>query len=158
MAFRTRNEKGRIMADIYALLQGAASIGERIDRLMKEETITLSELSRKSGVAKGYLWELLQERGDESKKKPSGETLYGLGTALGVSVADLLGKTLPSTDNREAWPPGLAEYVRDHGVPLEEARMLAGIRTRGGTPTTPEDWRHVHRTIVMYSENRLESQ
>lgn len=146
------------MADIYALLQGAGSVGERIDRLMQAEQISLSELSRRSGVAKGYLWELLQERGNESKKKPSGETLFALGTALGVSVADLLGKTLPSTDNVDAWPPGLAEYVRDHGVPLEEARMLAGIRARGGTPRTPEDWRHVHNTIVMYSEKRAEPQ
>jgi transcriptional regulator with XRE-family HTH domain len=146
------------MADIYALLQGATSLGERIDRLMKDEKINLSELSRKSGVAKGYLWELLQERGNESRKKPSGETLYALGTALGVSVADLLGKTLPPTDNMDAWPPGLADYVRDHRVPLDEARMLAGIRARGGTPRTSEDWRHVHITIVMYSEKQPESQ
>jgi len=115
--------------------------------------MSLGDLHRESGVAKGYLSEILNETAD-TPRKPSAETLYAIGTALGISVGDLLGKTLPSFDDMSSWPPGLAEYVRENNVPPEDARMLAGIRARGRTPISAEDWKHVHRTIQMYSEGR----
>jgi transcriptional regulator with XRE-family HTH domain len=141
------------MADLFKLLQGAATVGERIRRLMDDRKMTLGDLHRESGVAKGYLSELLNETAD-TPRKPSAETLYAIGTVLGVSVGDLLGKTLPSPDEVKSWPPGLAAYVRENKVPPAEARMLAGIRARGRTPSTAEEWKHVHKTIQMYSEGR----
>jgi transcriptional regulator with XRE-family HTH domain len=127
---------------MYEQLAGATTIGERIKRLMGVQDMSLSELSRRSGVAKGYLWELIQASG-------AVETLYAIGNALGVSVGDLLGKTIPTPAVTRTWPPGLREYVDQANVPPEEARMLAGINARGLTPTTPEDWRQLHRIIVM---------
>jgi transcriptional regulator with XRE-family HTH domain len=136
--------------DLYTLLAGSTSVGERIRRLMDERGMTLSDLHRASGVAKGYLSELLSpEKRDH--RNPSAETLYEIGQALGVSVGDLLGKTLPSPDDVRSWPPGLEDYVRGWGVPPEDARMLAGIRARGKTPTTPEEWRVIHHTILMFA-------
>jgi transcriptional regulator with XRE-family HTH domain len=142
------------MADLFELLAGCDTVGERIQRLLADRGMSLGDLHRESGIAKGYLSELVNET-TETPRKPSAETLYAIGTVLGVSVGDLLGKTLPTSDDVNAWPPGLAEYVRDNNVPPEDARMLAGIRARGRTPVTPEDWKHVHRTIQMYSEGRL---
>lgn len=143
----------RSMGDLFELLAGCDTVGERIQRLLEDRRMSLGDLHRESGIAKGYLSELVNET-METPRKPSAETLYAIGTVLGVSVGDLLGKTLPSSDDVNAWPPGLAEYVRDNNIPPEDARMLAGIRARGRTPVTPEDWKHVHRTIQMYSEER----
>ena len=143
----------RLVTDLYTLLAGAPTIGARVKRLLRLRELTLGDLHRQSGVAKGYLSELVNEAEDTVKRKPSAETLYAIGQVLGVSVADLLGKTRP-LDEMASWPPGLAEYVQLYNVPPEEARMLAGISARGKTPMTPEDWKHVHRTIEMYSEGR----
>ena len=117
--------------------------------------MSLSELSRRSGVAKGYLWELVS--GPETtmaRMKPSAETLYAVGNQLGVSVGDLLGKTIPTPSDQERWPPGLREYVGEAHVPPEEARMLSGINARGRTPTTANDWKQLHRIILMMAEGQ----
>ena len=140
------------MTRMYTLLAGAATVGERIQRLLDDRKMTLGELHRQSGVAKGYLSELVNED-DGNRRKPSAETLYAIGNVLGASVADLLGKTRPA-EEMSSWPPGLADYVRDSNVPPQEARMLAGISARGLTPVTAEDWKAVHRMIEMYSERR----
>lgn len=135
---------------MFEQLAGATTVGERIKRLMDAQEMTLSELSRRSSVAKGYLWELIQASGAiAARMKPSGETLYAIGSALGASVGDLLGKTIPTPAVPGSWPPGLREYVDRAKVPPEEARMLAGISARGRTPTTPEDWKQLHRIILM---------
>jgi transcriptional regulator with XRE-family HTH domain len=141
------------MTATYSLLSGTTTIGERISRLLEDRKMTLGDLHRESGVAKGYLSELVNESETSSKRKPSAETLYAIGVALGASVADLLGKTR-SADDMASWPAGLAEYVKANNVPPAEARMLAGISARGKTPTSPEDWKAVHRMIEMYSEGR----
>lgn len=143
------------MADLFDLLAGASTVGERIRRLLDARNMTLGELHRESGIAKGYLSELINETEYTQRRKPSAETLYAIGMALSVSVGDLLGKTLPSPTDMNTWPSGLKEYVQLNSVPPEEARMLAGIRARGKSPTTASDWEHVHRTIRMYSEERF---
>ncbi len=136
------------MADMYILLADAKTVGERIRRLMDARGMSLGELHRESGIAKGYLSDLLNEdAGVELRRKPSAETLYAVGTVLGASVADLLGKTR-SDEDQMTWPSGLAEYVTESGVPPQEARMLAGISARGKTPTSAADWRVMHRLIL----------
>lgn len=139
---------------MYDLLAGASTVGERIRRLLDERGMTLGDLHRESGVAKGYISELINEvQQTTAKRKPSAETLYAIGVPLGASVADLLGKTR-STEEMATWPPGLAEFVQADDVPPEDARMLAGISARGKTPATAEDWRAIYRMIERYSEER----
>jgi transcriptional regulator with XRE-family HTH domain len=138
---------------MYSLLAGAATVGERIRRLLDDRGMSLGELHRRTGIAKGYLSELVHDAERGARRKPSAETLYKIGVALGASVADLLGKT-QSADEMAYWPPGLADYVTASNVPPEEARMLAGISARGHTPTTADDWKAVHKVIQMYSEGR----
>ena len=137
---------------MYSLLAGATTVGERIRRLLADRGMTLGDLHRQAGIAKGYLSELINES-DGNRRKPSAETLYAIGTVLGASVADLLGKTRLA-EEMSSWPPGLAHYVIASNVPPQEARMLAGISARGRTPATPEDWKAVHRMIERYSEGR----
>ena len=50
----------RLMSEMYALLAGATTIGERIRRLLTERKMTLGDLHRRSGVAKGYLSEFVK--------------------------------------------------------------------------------------------------
>jgi transcriptional regulator with XRE-family HTH domain len=138
------------MTQMYELLSGSMTVGERIKRLMEDRKMTLGDLHRQSGVAKGYLSELLREDAG-SRRKPSAETLYAIGTVLGASVADLLGKTRPS-EEMASWPPGLEDYVNQSSVRPEDARMLASISARGRSPRTAEDWKAVHRVIEMYSQ------
>ena len=141
------------VTNMYDLLANAETIGERIRRLMASRGMTLGELHRQSGIAKGYLSDLINEdAGGDSRRKPSAETLYAIGNVLGASVADLLGKTR-STEDHGTWPPGLAEYVSANGVAPEEARMLAGISVRGKTPTTAADWHFMHRVILASLED-----
>jgi transcriptional regulator with XRE-family HTH domain len=141
------------MTEMYPLLAGAATVGERIARLLDDRGMSLGDLHRSTGIAKGYLSELVRDAEGGPRRKPSAETLYEIGVALGASVADLLGKTRPA-EEMASWPPGLADYVTASNVPPEEARMLAGISARGRTPTTAEDWKAVHRMIERYSEGR----
>lgn len=141
------------MTEMYSLLAGAATVGERIRRLLNDRGMSLGDLHRRTGIAKGYLSELVNDTEGGARRKPSAETLYAIGVVLGASVADLLGKTRPA-EEMAFWPPGLAEYVEAYNVPPAEARMLAGISTRGHSPSTAEDWRAVHRVIEMYSEGQ----
>jgi transcriptional regulator with XRE-family HTH domain len=141
------------MTDMYPLLASATTVGERIRRLLDDRGMSLGDLHRESGIAKGYLSELVHDTESNARRKPSAETLYKIGVALGASVADLLGKT-NAADEMASWPPGLADYVKASNVPPAEARMLAGISTRGRTPTTAEDWKAVHRVIELYSGGR----
>ena len=141
------------MTDMYPLLAGATTVGQRSQRLLDDRGMSLGDLHRESGIAKGYLSELVHDTDSSARRKPSAETLYKIGVALGASVADLLGKT-NAADDMASWPPGLADYVKTNNIPPADARMLAGISARGRTPTTAEDWKAVHRVIEMYSEGR----
>jgi len=143
------------MGAMYEQLAGASTIGERIRRLLNAQGMTLSELSRRSGIAKGYLWELVQgPEATVARMKPSAETLYAVGTVLGASVGDLLGRTIPTPTDTQRWPEGLREYVEDAQVPPDEARMLAQINARGRTPTTPDEWKFLHGTILMVTQGK----
>jgi len=115
--------------------------------------MSLSELSRQSGIAKGYLWELVQQpEASMARRKPSAETLYAVGSVLGASVGDLLGKTIPTPTDTQQWPEGLREYVEESHVPPDDARMLARINARGRTPRTPDEWKFLHGTILMVTQ------
>ena len=147
------------MTSTFELLRAAGSLRERIQLLLDQQGMTLSDLHRRTGIAKGYLSELLKDEThheDAVRRKPSAETLYAIGSALGVSVADLLGHTR-GDEEPSVWPPGLPEYVEKDGVSPEDARVLARISLRGMTPSSADEWRHIHRTIQMYTTGAASS-
>jgi transcriptional regulator with XRE-family HTH domain len=119
------------------------SLADRLKRRMDEKVWTLSDLSREARVSKGYLWELLEGRG----QKPSAETLYRIATALGTSVPDLLGKPLQIPVDDMHVPPALARVASDLDLPEEDIKMLASIRYRNEQPKTEDGWRFLYESI-----------
>jgi transcriptional regulator with XRE-family HTH domain len=84
-----------------------AAVAQRIAALRANRKYTFDEFARRSGVSKGTLVQIEQERAN-----PSISTLCRLATALGVSVADLVSSTpeAPSAvtlvrgaDTRQLW-------------------------------------------------------
>lgn len=118
---------------------------ERIKQRMDAKAWKLADLARESGVAKGYLWELLQ--GTE-RKRPSAETLYEVARALGTSVGDLLGRTTGVQAAGESGVPVmLQELAEEAQLTEEDVAMLASIRFRGEQPKTKDDWRFLWESI-----------
>lgn len=105
--------------------------------------ISLSELERKSGISKSYLWTLENAK---TPTKPSAETLYKIAVALGVTVSDLFGRDLQVRRGNDV-PPSLAEFARQRDLPESDVQMLAGINFRGEQPTTPERWALIYEAI-----------
>lgn len=117
-------------------------LAERIKKRMDEKGLTLADLARETGVAKGYLWEIL---GGQAKK-PSANTLYEIARVLGTSVGDLLGRE-PSEKSHVQIPESLKEFVDEEKVPEEDVRMLATINFRGNQPKTKDDWKFLWESI-----------
>lgn len=65
-------------------------VGRRLRTLRQESDVSLSELSRRSGVGKGTLSEL-----ESGRRNPTLETLYALATALGRPLSAVLSDPLP---------------------------------------------------------------
>ncbi len=117
------------------------ALGDRIKQRRNEKRMSAVELARQAEVSKGYVSELESGRA----ARPSGDVLYRLATALGTTVADLLGQEIrPAT--REV-PAALRQYAEEADLPEEDVRMLAQIRFRGEQPATKDDWRYLYESI-----------
>jgi transcriptional regulator with XRE-family HTH domain len=121
----------------------AAAIGQRVTQFRKDRGLNLSQLAAKAGLSKSYVSSI--EAGDAPR--PSGETLYVIAEALGVTMSDLLGRRLlPSTTSTDA-PPSLLEFAAENHVPEADVQMLASINFRGEQPRTKERWALIYSTI-----------
>jgi transcriptional regulator with XRE-family HTH domain len=118
-------------------------LAERIKKRMDEKGLTLANLARETGVAKGYLWEIL----GGTAKKPSANTLYEIAKVLGTSVGDLLGREPSEQTLPVEIPSSLQEFVKEEKLPEEDVSMLATINFRGNKPKTREDWRFLYESI-----------
>ena len=117
-------------------------IGERIRQRRIEKGISAAELARRAGVSKGYLSEI--ETGQAPR--PSGDVLYRLATALGTTMADLLGREVRAPATRPI-TESLRQFADEALLPAGDVEMLAQIRFRGEQPRTPEDWRFLYESI-----------
>lgn len=92
-----KGEAIRLRAALHALGEPVAppshgtnrdplAIGERIKTLREVRHMSLSELSRRSEVAKSYLWRVEAGKGE----RPGADTLQRVAIALGVTIADLI--------------------------------------------------------------------
>lgn len=128
-------------------------LGERIRRYREDKQWTLSKLARKAGISKAYLFQL--ESGQS--KRPSGETLFKMAQALGVTMADLMGKQIERKQEVEI-PPSLQQFAEAHAeVPETDIEMLATIKFRGDRPKSVARWEYIYRSIRM-SRNLDEGQ
>jgi transcriptional regulator with XRE-family HTH domain len=110
-------------------------VGKRIRRFRRQKGMTQADLARAAGVSPAYLSELEAGLG----RRPSGRILLSIAEALGVTVADLLGRPL-RPPRAGALPKGLAEFARDAHLPDGDVEMLASIRWRGDPPRTAKRW------------------
>jgi transcriptional regulator with XRE-family HTH domain len=105
--------------------------------------MTLTELAKEANVSKGYLSEI--ETG-EGETRLSGQKLYSIADALGVTMTDLLGRKL-ILEHGGAIPQSLREFAEAHKLPEADVQMLAGIQFRGDRPQTEERWAHIYSAI-----------
>ena len=120
-------------------------LGQRVRALRHAQKLSLSEVARLSGVSKGYLSQV--ERSPTAR--PSAATLFAIARALGTSVAQLF-------DNQDIEPifpddldisDSLRAFSEEADLPPADIEMLAGIRYRGASPETKEDWRFLYESI-----------
>jgi transcriptional regulator with XRE-family HTH domain len=119
-----------------------AGLGARIKRYRVEKHMNQAELAKVAGLSAAYVSELESGAG----RRPSGRVLLGLGEALGVTIADLLGREIRPRERAEL-SPGLREFARERGLPNADVEMLAGIRFRGDPPRTVRRWAMIYDTI-----------
>ncbi len=120
------------------------SLGERIRALRHQQQLSLSQLARLSGVSKGYLSQV--ER--SASARPSAATLFAVARALGTSIAELLeADASVSLPDPIDVPDSLREFGDEVGLPPVDIEMLAGIRYRGASPRSKEDWRFLYESI-----------
>jgi len=117
-------------------------IGERVSLFRKERGLNLSQLAAAARLSKSYVSSI--EAGDTPR--PSGETLYAIADALGVTMSDLLGRRL-LTDAPTDAPASLLEFARANKLPEADIKMLASISFRGAQPKSKERWAHIYSAI-----------
>jgi transcriptional regulator with XRE-family HTH domain len=120
----------------------AKAIGRRVRAFRDERDLTLTQLAKDAKLSKSYLSEI--ENGETPR--PSGRTFYALAKALGVTMSDLLGRQLLTT-NEEKIPPSLRAFADEFDLPEADVRMLASINFRGDQPRTKERWAHIYSAI-----------
>lgn len=137
----------------------AMHIGARIRSLRLERGLTLPQLAEKAEVSIGLLSQL--ENSEEGVANPSLQTLRKIATALGVTIADLLGKSVAKSRTivPEKLDAGLRKFLekaRKQGTSLDEA-VLQGcyaMQERDGAPKSAEDWEFLYKTIKMNFDMR----
>lgn len=122
----------------------AETVGDRIKRYRTEKGWNLTQLATDTGLSKSYISEL--EATTDAAKRPSGQTLYGIATALGVTIADLLGEPVAAKPTGKV-PASLLRFANDRQLPQADIEMLASIRFRGESPNTPERWAYIYDSI-----------
>lgn len=106
--------------------------------------MSLNQLAERSGVSKGYLSALENE--EHGDRRPSGETLYAIAEALGVTMSDLMGRRLLTEGDADI-PPSLKEFAEEAGLPQRDIAMLAAIEFRGERPKSKERWSYIYNAI-----------
>lgn len=121
----------------------AAGIGRRINTLRSELDLSLGELAMQAGVSKSYLSTV--EKGSGSR--PGAAVLHKIAEALGVTLADLIGREVQA--EARAIPDELRDFAIERGLPQRDVDMLAGIAFRGQAPRSKERWAYIYNAISM---------
>jgi transcriptional regulator with XRE-family HTH domain len=121
----------------------AAALARKVRAYRADRGLSLSALATAAGLSKSYISAI--EHGEAPR--PSGQTLYAIAEALGVTMSDLLGRKLLSEPTSQEPPPSLLELADELGLPETDVSMLASINFRGGQPRTKERWAHIYSAI-----------
>jgi transcriptional regulator with XRE-family HTH domain len=110
-----------------------------------------SQLADAAGISKSHLSEL--EAGTGRIERVSADVLYKIAKALGVTMADLLGRPVLS-EPRNDKPPELIRFAERHRLPQRDIEMLASIEFRGERPRTEEAWAVIYHAIRSSIDDR----
>lgn len=121
-----------------------SALGERIKRARKTLGLSQAELARKAGVSPAYLSEL--EAGHA--RRPSGDVLLRIASALDMTIAELLDEDVRPAVGEPEPDPSLLEFASRRKLGRSDIRMLASIRFRGDPPRTPERWEMIYNSII----------
>lgn len=116
-------------------------VGARIRHIREKQSMSLTDLSRNSGVSRGYLH--LIEKGENN---PTQEKLIAIASALNVAVAELLGEIENSEDLLDI-PESLHRFAVAHDLPYADIAMLSKINYRGKRPDSPQEWKILYSVI-----------
>jgi transcriptional regulator with XRE-family HTH domain len=119
----------------------AADIGIRINDLRTDKGLSLSELAALATVSKSYLSTV--EKG--SGRRPGATVLHKIAQALGVTLADLVGREV--IVDSTTIPAALREFASERSLPRRDIEMLAGIAFRGEAPRTKQRWAFIYDAI-----------
>lgn len=119
-------------------MERPATLGQRVRRLREQRGYSLSDLARRAGISRSYLYQL-----EMDASSPTHEKLEDLARALDVGLQDLLGLTPPTV----SMPKGLREFAEEYKLSDADVAMLAGIEYRGQRPTTARQWRVLYEVI-----------
>jgi transcriptional regulator with XRE-family HTH domain len=119
-------------------------LSDKIKSLREKKKLSLSELARQANVSKGYIYQL--EEGNSTS--PSAEMLFRIAGALGVTLAELMGKeTAHKSTDEVVIPKALEEAFSIHPEMKASKNMLANLEFRGKRPKTKEDWFVLYQII-----------
>jgi transcriptional regulator with XRE-family HTH domain len=118
------------------------AIGGRIRAFRKDRGMTLTDLATTAGVSKSHLSAL--ENG--SGARPGAAILHKIAVALGVTLADLIGREVRPQAPTQV-PASLLEFAKAQDLPQADIDMLASIAFRGEQPRTPERWAYIYTAI-----------
>lgn len=127
-----------------------SKLGEKIKERRKKLGWSLDELAKKSNISKAYLSQL--ETGES--ERPSAKILYNIAVILGISIAELLGKTLILKERDEQVPKPLEKAAIEHGWSQDDIKMLLGVALRAKKnkkDLTPKDWFLLYETIKKFT-------
>lgn len=122
----------------------AKQIGQRIRALRTQRQLSLSELAEQARVSKSYLSTVENGTGT----RPGVAVLHKVAVALGVTLADLMGRTVQASPAADV-PESLRAFADERQLPETDVQMLAGIKFRGEAPRTKERWEFIYSAIVM---------
>lgn len=117
-------------------------IGGRIRAFRKDQGMTLTDLATTAGVSKSHLSALENGAG----ARPGAAILHKIAVALGVTIADVIGREVrPQTPTE--MPASLLEFAKAQQRPQADKDMLASITFRGEQRRTPERWAYIYTAI-----------
>ncbi len=127
------------------------NIGPRIMALRVEKNMTLSELARKSEIAKS----LLHRIENQEASNPELSTLQKIARALDATVGDLIGNEVVKSvrqlpEVRPEWLKNLISQLRAAGKEPDEdfLEALYVIQNRKGMKNArDEDWLYLYSTM-----------
>lgn len=128
-----------------------ANIGPRIMALRAEKNMNLSELARKSEIAKS----LLHRIENQKTANPELGTLQKIARALDTTVGDIIGNEVVQSvrqlpEERPAWLQNLTAQLRAAGKEPDEdfLEALYVIQNRKGQRNAKdEDWLYLYSTM-----------